>query len=98
MSEPKYINAEEFIRKIGHDLELSSCMPEDWCRGVRFVLYRIKNEPAADVVEVVRCKDCKHWREYIESFPTCVVNRDVDGSEKQTKQMDFCSYGERKDG
>lgn len=56
MGKPKYIDAEWFIRKIGHDLELSSCMPEDWCRGVRFILYRIKNELAADVVEASRVR------------------------------------------
>lgn len=49
---------------------------------------RIKN---GDLVEVVRCKDCKHYRD---SFPydTCDVF-----DEKATDAEDYCSYGERKE-
>lgn len=45
-----------------------------------------------DIVEVVRCKDCKHYRD---SFPydTCDV---FDAN--ATDAEDYCSYGERKDG
>lgn len=49
--------------------------------------------PAADVVEVVRCKDCKHcigpvcYNEHWESVGCPSVQPD-----------DFCSYGERKGG
>ena len=49
--------------------------------------------PAADVVEVVRCKDCKkHGR------IDCIVNRKMacGDHETTTKANDFCSYGERK--
>ena len=48
----------------------------------------VEEAPTADVVEVVRCKDCKWW----------------DGIECQTRDIDvvdvddFCSYGERKGG
>lgn len=43
--------------------------------------------PTADVVEVVRCKDCKHL------FGTlCTVCGLL-----SRKPEDFCSYGERKD-
>lgn len=44
--------------------------------------------PAADVVPVVRCKDCKH-----EFGGSCIIC----GFQKR-KPEDFCSYGERKDG
>lgn len=46
-----------------------------------------------DVVEVVRCKDCKkHGRR------DCMVNRKMacGDHETTTKANDFCSYGERK--
>ena len=57
---------------------------------------------ANDVVPVVRCKDCKYWRDswvapdgkhehgecYIEDADDVIVGRWDD---------DFCSYGERKD-
>ena len=52
--------------------------------------------PTADIVEVVRCKDCKY----------CVVLRDVINRDQYfctraigsmpLKETDFCSYGERR--
>lgn len=50
---------------------------------------RFKNK--ADVVEVVRCKDCKWFNEI-----GCAI-RIVDDSDNP-KEDDFCSFGERKDG
>ena len=50
--------------------------------------------PAADVVEVVRCKDCIHARRH-EVFPHSrrCQNEDCRFSHKETH---FCSYGERR--
>lgn len=50
--------------------------------------------PAADVVPVVRCRDCKH-----------LANRDEEGGKcwrgsgfaRVVENDDFCSYGERKE-
>ena len=54
--------------------------------------------PAADVVEVVRCKDCKKWtREHTcEEFKS---DRLATGGRTvfMTEPIDFCSYGERRD-
>ena len=50
--------------------------------------------PAADVVPVVRCRDCKHWQtDWNPSIPDrhyCAV------MDSMMKVDDFCSYGERK--
>lgn len=46
--------------------------------------------PTADVVEVVRCKDCFYCTEEFKK-PYCVW------FEETTKEDGFCSYGERKD-
>ena len=49
----------------------------------------------ADLVEVVRCKDCKRWREnWIIGVPSGVC---IAGKPRRTAPNDFCSYGERKD-
>lgn len=52
--------------------------------------------PAADVVPVVRCKDCKHY-----DLGVCLkIYQDGNlHSEawQPRKPEDFCSYGERKD-
>lgn len=51
--------------------------------------------PKADVVEVVRCKDCKHYKPYskpVEDFDgECIVR------ECETDENEFCSYGTPKE-
>ena len=53
-----------------------------------FVVKEIKNFPNADVVEVVRCKDCTYCSEH---YNICHygVGRDV-------KPDHYCGYGERR--
>ena len=51
-------------------------------------------QSTADVVEVVRCKDCKHLIKDIFDRTACNRTFDMFGVLKD----DFCSYGERKDG
>lgn len=69
---------------------------------VKMLVPRILNNlPTADVVEVVRCKDCEHKKEipncqkelYSSSCVACSYHSGLimDGN-------DFCSYGERKEG
>ena len=52
----------------------------------------IENAPTIDAVSVVRCKECKHWRNTdAEKIPTASIvcgNMHAD---------DFCSYGERRE-
>ena len=56
----------------------------------------IKNAPAVNAVEVVRCKDCKHWMYEYDDVGLCVTDvPDIDGVQRRAN--DFCSYGERKD-
>lgn len=54
--------------------------------------------PAADVVAVVRCRDCTHYREYM-GRDMCAKNATVlDGHEvglRATGKDEFCSKGER---
>lgn len=61
--------------------------------------------PSVDAVEVVRCKDCRHWREDI---GWCDINSHfVDDNDapcspedspnwRMFNANDFCSYGERR--
>ena len=55
----------------------------------------VAKQPIADVVEVVRCKDCKHWGDIAFGF----ICRKFSGIDKKicmgTDQ--YCSYGERKE-
>lgn len=56
------------------------------------VLAAIEAIPPADVVPVVRCKDCKCWNN-----GNVIIGCywDIDGG--QPEEMDFCSRGERKE-
>ena len=57
-------------------------------------------KPADDVVEVVRCKDCKHWRHETDGMIDhyeCAVFCGCYGKSYLTGADDFCSYGERKE-
>lgn len=66
----------------------------------------IMGQPTADVVEVVRCKDCKHFCEYSNEYKSNVEGADGDcfirclySDNEQfigVKCDDFCSYGERR--
>ena len=51
-------------------------------------LQSISDMPAADVAEVVRCKDCKYG-----DYMVCL--RTNDGFWR--KETDFCSFGERRE-
>ena len=58
--------------------------------------------PAADVVEVVRCKDCTHWlnEEGLDDHVCLKIYSDGAVSQfawQHREPNDFCSYGERMD-
>ena len=57
--------------------------------------YAIDNIPTADVVEVVRCKDCKY---YNNRYAVCEHEhwQDAEGWDEDVLPTDFCSYGERR--
>lgn len=56
------------------------------------VMEFVESIPAADVVEVVRCKDCKHLNPVEGGIPLCTLHRIGRVYEE------FCSNGERKEG
>ena len=56
--------------------------------------------PTADVVEVVRCKDCKHSVRYECKNDACykfTMCRRRDGYSEGVEDEDYCSYGERRE-
>lgn len=59
----------------------------------------IKQAPAADVVEVVRCCDCEHKQENPDTNNTCYLTCNLKYGLKGTiDPTDYCSYGRRKEG
>ena len=60
------------------------------------MLSNLNNFPSADVVQVVRCKDCKHYYFADNRIPqeqryVCEINGEI------WKPDSFCSYGEREE-
>lgn len=56
--------------------------------------------PVADVVPVVRCKDCKHFNFEHMECENEAVSTDHEGGASYSLNFyldDFCSYGERKE-
>jgi hypothetical protein len=84
----KYINAETLIEMLNAKADMALGTPKAVFGNV---IKMIDLLPPADVVTVVRCKDCKHLM-FSDMYGECsqahmgIVRPD-----------DFCSYGERKD-
>ncbi len=90
---PEYISRETL-----RDLMYTEAFERDtglqrWDSGlwIRYKLFEncLDAIPAADVVEVVRCRDCVYWRGENDICKGICIDFGADG---------FCSGGERKDG
>ena len=78
-------------------LEKKTCLWDDalgWTECVD--IDDIESAPTVDAVEVVRCKDCRHWMyEYDDVGLCCADVPDIDGVERTA--LNFCSIGEREE-
>lgn len=86
------VATEEFISRTEALEDFESCNAENprWTpQRVKTLLLR---QPAADVAEVVRCKDCKYGSYASKPNGAMVCLRTNDGVWR--KEADFCSYGE----
>ena len=77
---PRYIDADALVDRMKKD-PLFDLVERYGVVGV------IEAEPTADLVEVVRCKDCKHYQGLAE----CRLIGNCMGTDG------FCSWGERRD-
>ena len=98
----EYIEREALLRNLSEDIE--ACGEEDSvCRpiaygsilGLKMAVAYANTIPTADVVEVVRCKDCRYC---LESDKTnrifCTYHGD--GIEFEAYPNDYCSHGVRR--
>ena len=81
----KYVDTDALIKNIVKIKDLRTL-------STKTIGEAIANTPAADVVEVVKCKDCVHW---CASYCT----RDIKGRTNMfyMEADDFCSHGVRKE-
>lgn len=99
----EYIERERLLRRFNIDDMMNV---NGTLISLRDARETISNFPAADVVEVVRCKDCKHYAPEIEycGIHSHFVTRNGDfcypdeSSEWKTfSPEDYCSQGERRE-
>lgn len=85
----EYIERERLKEAFNADLQTLQTLDE---HTMDLILIEIDEAPAADVAEVVRCKDCV-WRGREE----CAMFYRCDCGEQHTWETDndFCSYGAR---
>lgn len=97
MAEKEHIEREKLYKDVS-SLEVVAYKSdnEDFDNGVKFILEKLDAIPAADVVEVCRCKDCEHCHEYqkwnFDRYLGCNFNGEI----YEVSPKHFCSYGERK--
>lgn len=64
------------------------------------IIERLKEEPTVDAVEVVRCKECKHWKPSGSKAGNSFSDMEYIGGCEFTnycrRESDFCSYGEKR--
>ena len=96
-----YIKREDAVEVLSHPVAMSMCLTKDEVfakRAQRDIdIALIRELPSADVVEVVRCKDCKFYSTF-QGFqgiehPVCTYQV---GGKYVRKRDDFCSRGERR--
>lgn len=94
----EYIEREALLKEIDEEIEFESPMytteqNEYLTKGLKIARKDIKRFPSADVVEVVRCRDCKCYEIH---KPSVTMNCERDGRLIPMMPDDYCSYGERR--
>ena len=93
--EPLKKQIADFKRAVNSVEPMNSDYLTGYISALSVVEGAIAEQPAADVVEVVRCKDCKYRK-----TEDCAMFYECDCGEEHTweNDNDFGSDGERKDG
>lgn len=90
----EYIRRDDFIQYLEKCKKGAAVTNLVWA-AIMAIERDVRDMPAADVVEVVRCEDCQNWKRNVgltDSPNGHCFEHDID-----TNGRDFCSYGERKD-
>lgn len=79
----RLINADAFIEEARNRIDM-----QDEYLPIHIKYFVIDEMPTIDAVQVLRCKDCKHY-DGSYSYPMCWRN------EIEVKADDYCSFGEK---
>ena len=83
----------EYIERAALKRELAPYEESDFSQQMDVILAIVDAQPAADVVEVTFCKDCRYYQDAKvneKGFLICPA------SGMEITETDFCSYGQRK--
>ena len=104
MAEKKFIDAEaltDYMLERYNDLCEKHGDYDHYTTGYGDAIDVIEIAPSADVVEVVRCCDCKHSTINGGDCNSIIVhyvrNEITQLNEAAYSRLDYCSYGERKE-
>jgi hypothetical protein len=93
----EYIKREELVLKVKRNL-----MPNVDADGTvsvenaeRYFLNLLEEQPAEDVVEVVRCLHCQHFKTNVNKENYCDIHSTI-WDKFYVRYDDYCSYGERR--
>lgn len=88
----RYVKLDEFGKYF--DKMMAGCpLPKKTIAKIKQMW--IDGMPTADVVEVVRCKDCKHWHSNTEFCGIWSFN--FQNIAQRTLRDDYCSRAERRE-
>lgn len=97
---PEYIERESLFKFLTGQMirKQNGAFAKGFNKGIMVARAAVHNKeitPSADVIEVVRCKNCKHFCPYEgeEHKGDCA---ELVGLESCVYEDDFCSYGERR--
>ena len=92
---------EDEIEAFGNPNESDNPVAYGGLLSMKYCRSAVVTAPTADVVEVVRCKDCKYYipKENLADEYANPIGADglCDNTDKYTDEDDYCSYGERKE-
>lgn len=93
----RYIDAEKFEDEMYHESFEKDSDMQKWDSGcwIRYKLFAdcLEKQPTADVVEVVRCKDCRYGEIDDPDIPNQYLCH-YDG-ESWNDENHYCSYGKK---
>lgn len=89
----EYIRKADAIDEVNHALDRETIL-FSFVRKV--AISALKKLPSADVVQVVRCKDCE-WAMKSTELPGWYMCKCEEAFDYYAKPDDFCSHGERRE-
>lgn len=98
----EYIEREKLLNELQEEIDFETTIytkeqNKYFNMGLKCAVRDVKSQPTADVVKVVRCKDCKHCHEYqkwnFDKYLGCNFNGEI----YEVEPTHFCRYGEVKE-